>query len=109
VGHDRLPGQRFELIPADECNARNAAWRRSCYRGPKANTRSQTLTCRFWRTQPIHFDDLLHHRAAFTYEQPAASRARRGGQFAMKAPFSHKGTGWTIARKFAVVPAGTRT
>jgi hypothetical protein len=36
-------------------------------------------------------------------------RARRSGQFAMGAPFSHKGTGWPIVRNFAVVPAGTRT
>jgi hypothetical protein len=32
----------------------------------------------------------------------------RSGQFAMKSPFSHKVTGWTIARNFAVVPAETR-
>jgi len=154
VGYDRLRERRFEFIPANECNARNAARWRSCYRGPKANTRSQTLTCssrrtgrgngrRRWRwraaftpagrtsfrlivarglvihlvaavdlvdlPQPIRCDDLLAPLRSVRLRTADRLAARPSGQFVMKAPFSHQGTGWTIARKFAVVPAGTRT
>jgi hypothetical protein len=34
----------------------------------------------------------------------AHRRARCSGQFAMKTLFSHKGTGWTIARNFELAP-----
>jgi hypothetical protein len=108
VGHDRLPGRRFVSFPP--LSAMQGMRRGD---GAVIVSRRQTHAHKrlhaVWRTQPSRFDDLLRHYAAFRYEHAAASRARRSGQFAMKAPISHKGTGWTIARNFPIVPAGTRT